>query len=572
MAVIVLAGCSAVLSEPLYTVAPAVDVRPPTPAPTVTPTVQPTITPLPTLTPYPSPLPTIVIPMLTRTAPMTVTPAAGPVLWQLPDPVIPEPFGAEIHFTRASREELDYIAAGGFRWIRMDMFWHSIETAPASYNFGEYDVLVKSMVSRGIRIVFILDYGNPLYDNGYPPTSPEAQAAYARFAAAAARRYRDDGVIWELWNEPNIDHFWPPEANASQYGQLALKAIAAIRRADPTAIIVAPALSGYDWPFLRTLAEMGLFQQIDAVTIHSYGVRSPEAIVQPYLELRALINRYSPSWKIPILSGEWGFYTSAGGYSEGQQAQYLSRQWLVNLSNDMSLTIWYDWRDDGPDIEDPEQNFGTVHNDYSAKPSYLAARTIATTLSGYRFLRRIPLELHDDYLLLFQNGASVAMALWTTEEAHTIILPISVDDVAVVGMTGDEGVVPSEGEGLAVPISQSPRYLVFRPDQAATYLGGWRPIDTVNCLTRDGNPAVPVIFDDANGFSTYGDLQVWAGNELRGRLQVSVLPMVAQRIAVPVDIEGLSGDVPAELRFVRDDGPAMASLQTASIWLQVSEP
>ena len=52
----------------------------------------------------------------------------------------------------------------------MDMFWHSIETAPASYNFGEYDVLVKSMVSRGIRIVFILDYGNPLYDNGYPPT------------------------------------------------------------------------------------------------------------------------------------------------------------------------------------------------------------------------------------------------------------------------------------------------------------------------------------------------------------------------------------------------------------------
>ena len=87
MAVIVLAGClPAVLSEPLYTVAPAVDVRPPTPAPTVTPTVQPTITPLPTLTPYPSPLPTIVIPMPTRTAPITVTPAAGPVPWQLPDP------------------------------------------------------------------------------------------------------------------------------------------------------------------------------------------------------------------------------------------------------------------------------------------------------------------------------------------------------------------------------------------------------------------------------------------------------------------------------------------------------
>ena len=530
MSAIVLAGCSDVLSEPLYTVVPTTDAHPQTPTPAATPTAASTITPFPTPTPYPSPLPTIVIPMLTRTAPLTITPEAGPVLWQLPERVIPEPFGAEIHFTRASREELDYIAAGGFRWIRMDMFWHSIETAPGSYNFAEYDALTKSMAARGIRIVYILDYGNPLYDNGYPPTSPEGQAAYARFAAAAARRFRDAGVVWELWNEPNIDHFWPPKANASQYGQLALKATAAIRRADPTAIIVAPALSGYDWPYWRALGEMGLFEQVDAITIHSYGVRSPEAIVQPYLELRALINHYSPNWKIPILSGEWGFYSSEGGYSEGQQAQYLSRQWLVNLSNDIDLTVWYDWRDDGPDKQDPEQNFGTVRNDYSAKPSYLAARTIATTLSGYRFLRRIPVELQTDYLLLFQNKARVAMALWTTEEAHTIILPISVDDVAVVGMTGDEGVIPSQGEGLAVPISQSPRYLVFRPDQAATYLGGWRPTDTVNCLARDGNAAVPVVFEDANGFSTYGELQVWARNELRGWLRVSVLPMVTERV------------------------------------------
>ena len=155
---------------------------------TSTPTVMPSIHPYPTPTPYATPLPTIVIPMLTRTIPLTTTPEARHEVWQLPDRIVPEPFGVEIHFTRASRQEFDYIANGGFKWVRMDMFWHAIETASGRYNFAEYDSLVKALTERGIRLVFILDYGNPLYDYGFPPTSPAGQDAYARFAAAAARK------------------------------------------------------------------------------------------------------------------------------------------------------------------------------------------------------------------------------------------------------------------------------------------------------------------------------------------------------------------------------------------------
>ena len=52
--------------------------------------------------------------------------------------------------------------------------------------------------------MFILDYGNRLYDHGQAPRSDSARAAFARFAAAAARHFRGQGVIWEIWNEPNI--------------------------------------------------------------------------------------------------------------------------------------------------------------------------------------------------------------------------------------------------------------------------------------------------------------------------------------------------------------------------------
>lgn len=568
---LILVGCNPPISEALEE--PGARSPLPSPSPSPSPTVTPvaTITPIPPPTLHPTPLPTIIIPMLTRTAPMTRSETALPEVWSLPERVVPEPFGVEIHFTRASQSELDFLAAGGFAWVRMDMFWHTIETSLGRYSFAAYDSLVEEMTRRGIRLVFILDYGNPLYDHGYPPTSPGGQAAFARFAAIAATRYRGKGIIWEVWNEPNLDHFWVPEANARAYGELALRTIAAIRAADPTALVVAPALAGYEYPFWHTLGEMGLFTQVDAITVHSYGVRTPEELTGPMLELRALINKYSPAWKVPILSGEWGFASTDGGYTEGQQAQFLARQWLVNLMHDINLNIWYDWRDDGLDPRDPEHNFGTVHNDYTVKPAYRAAQAIAGNLHGYRFLRRVPLDREDDYLLVFSSEGKTAFAMWTTGVQHTVILPISVYDVAGVGMTGDTHTIQSEGEGLAISLSDSPRYLLFREDQAPAYLGSWRPLDTINCVRSGSDATIPVVVAPHLGMPVYGELQVWARGAIRGTASVRVEPLMKTQVRVPLDLSGLSGNVRAEVRFVLQN-QAMAELQRADIWIQIAEP
>ncbi len=45
---------------------------------------------------------------------------------------------------------------------------------------------------------------------------------------------------------------------------------------------------------------------------------------------------------------------------EETQAKLLARQWLSNLANDIPLSIWYDWRDDGPDPKEREHHFGMV--------------------------------------------------------------------------------------------------------------------------------------------------------------------------------------------------------------------
>ena len=86
---------------------------------------------------------------------------------------------------------------------------------------------------------------------------------------------------------------------------------------------------------------------------------------------------------------------------EERQAQYLARQWLSNLSEGVRLSIWYDWHEDGTDPKDTEHHFGTVRYDYAPKPAFLAAQALTQALGGYRFVKRLPLASHDDYLLLF---------------------------------------------------------------------------------------------------------------------------------------------------------------------------
>jgi hypothetical protein len=310
---------------------------------------------------------------------------------------------------------------------------------------------------------------------------------------------------------------------------------------------------------------------VDALTVHAYGVYEPETLIGPYLDLRSLINTYSPMYKVPILSGEWGFATAEGGMSEVQQAQYLARQWLFNISHDLNLSIWYDWHDDGTEPLNPEHHFGVVRNDYTAKPSFRAARTLAETLQGYRFLRRVPLGNPTDYLLLFQKEGAVAMALWTAGGAHTVRLPLPVYEVQIVEMTGDSNIVTNDHPDLAVSVSQSPRYLLFGPDQAASQVGDWRPEDTVNCYTPGKAASLPVIFERYQQGELYGELQVWVQGQMIGTVPVAVPALARQGVSVPLDLTGLSGNVQATVRLVTEDA-ALAELQTASVWLQIAEP
>ena len=338
----------------------------------------------------------------------------------LPPPVIPQCVGVNIHFTGAPTRDLDGLQSGGFGWIRMDFAWDAIEKVKGQYDFSAYDMLVAGLAARHIKSLLILDYGNDLYQK-QAPRSPEAREAFARFAAAAVRHYKGKPILWEIWNEPN-GGFWLPRANVSEYRQLAFETARAIKQADPNATVIAPGTAGIPLDFLESVFQTGILRYLDAVSLHPYRGGNPESAAGEYASVRRLIQKYAPKGKVvPLVSSEWGYTTVS--VSDNQQADYLARQWLFNLSEGVRLSIWYDWHDDGTDPKNGEHNFGTVHNDYTPKRAFLAAQNLTQALSGYRFVKRLPLASDRDYLLLFAKGPDVKLSYWTTGDAHAVSLP-----------------------------------------------------------------------------------------------------------------------------------------------------
>lgn len=389
---------------------------------------------------------------------------------KLPVLAVPDSLGVNIHFTDPRPGEMKMLADCGFKWVRMDFSWGGTEREKGNYNFAPYDRLMDALAPYAIRAVFILDYSNRLYDEGASPHTEEGRAAMAAWATVAVKHFAGKGIVWEMWNEPNIKQFWKPQPSADDYAKLALAVGKAIRTAAPDELYVGPATSTIDLKFLETCFKAGCLEYWDAVSVHPYRQKNPETVGEEYRKLRELIARYVPIGKsIAILSGEWGYSSGWKNFDEERQGKYLPREFLTNLYNEVPISIWYDWHDDGVDPKEPEHHFGTVGNAYkkeaeqvyAPKPAYVAARALTRQLGGFNYSKRLPLGSEEDWVLVFTKGNQVRMAAWTTSKTpHEVMIPMRAGMVAAFDLQGE----PSENlkadeKGLTVRVSDSVQYL-----------------------------------------------------------------------------------------------------------------
>jgi hypothetical protein len=383
-------------------------------------------------------------------------------------PTVPESMGVNIHFTDPRPGEMQMLADGGFKWVRMDLGWNGTERTPNQYDFSAYDRLLKALDAYEIHAILILDYSTPNYDDGLSPFTDAGRNAFAKWAVAAATHFQHRGVLWEMYNEPN-GGFWKPKADAAAYTRLALVVGKALRQAAPEETYIGPAMAGMDYTYLQKCFDAGVLEYFSAVTVHPYRQDGPETVAKDYARLRAMIAQSSPAGKsIPLICGEWGYSERFHNQNEANQGKTLVREFLTNLSQGIPISIWYDWHDDGEDPKDPEHHFGIVHHaigekgatPYVPKDAYIAARMLAETFAGYRFEKRLPVGGPEDYILQLTDGAAPKISAWTSgAEAHEVTIPVQGEFHLSSYLGDDLGKKAAAGDGLHITLNDAPVYL-----------------------------------------------------------------------------------------------------------------
>ncbi len=193
-------------------------------------------------------------------------------------------FPADVYSNRPADTDatFDLAAETHLRSVRLPVFWGLVQPRDAvSYDWTTVDRLVTDASERGLRILASLSstpgWAATPGARG-PYAKPAEHAAFGRFAAVLAQRYRGKIGAYEIWNEPNGAAFYDPAPDAISYTGLLRAGYAAIKNGDPAATVVGGALGAAvntattadPVEFMRQMYAAGAAGSFDAFSFHPY--------------------------------------------------------------------------------------------------------------------------------------------------------------------------------------------------------------------------------------------------------------------------------------------------------------
>lgn len=263
-------------------------------------------------------------------------------------------------------------------WDARGLQWPDVEPQPGGLRWTQLDDFVDRAQASGYAVVYTFGRvprwaaAGSVEGCAYTPEAcgPPDPEALHRFVTAIATRYRGRIAYWELWNEPQLPEFFAGDLDALVRTVKVISA--ALRAADPSAVVLSPPGTGDDGPnwFARFLgrAPSRLF---DVATFHGYH-RGPAAAVG------ALVTRYRQVLDVAGLDrlalwdteGSWGRNASLQETSSSYLAEFL----IVQFAAGVERVFWYAW---------DNTLWGSLwSDDTGAQPAAAAYRKVVTWTLG----------------------------------------------------------------------------------------------------------------------------------------------------------------------------------------------
>ena len=302
-------------------------------------------------------------------------------------------------------------APGSEKILAYGVIQNSIMTVGVDYWAGNTASTLTSrdlppLKEAGIQMVRI-DFA-PNYENGWSETVPLFTANGIEVLGLLMRRdlidnidawgdwvynivlsYKDYVNVWEIWNEPNLNSFFPGK-DPAKYTNFLKTGYTRAKQADPTCIILGGSVvftKQDSLDFLTAMYQNGAKDYMDALSWHPYCKPYPPDNTQwvnayPKLEthVRPIMANYGDGDK-KIWITEFGYQTYPNGgedVGEENQADYLVR--ALEMAQDwgwVEAFIIYNWKDSSTT---GKYTKGLVRTDRSTKPSFFAVKDFIASM------------------------------------------------------------------------------------------------------------------------------------------------------------------------------------------------
>ncbi len=365
----------------------------------------------------------------------------------------PGPFGFDLRAYTTS-DIMNLAAAARPRWSRAgDLLWNLVEPVRGGgYRWEQMAALetnIRRLRAAGIEPTIIVQ-GSPTWARtipNLPCSQPRAEhhAAFLAFVRAAAQRYSSAELrvdYWEFWNEPDyhpddvpVDGgfgCWatrePPYYGGEAYGQLVPGFTAAVKGANPSAIIFAGALA-HHWPddraslgFLRGMLRAS-GNTFDVLSFHAYGDWSAgDRLIYKHTRLRAVLREFGIEQK-PMIATEIAATCESRDAARcppnfaQQQANYAARIYAQALALNLLGAFWYTLASPNPGFD--FSHLVVVKNDgqFETRPAYYAFRNSALLLQGTQYvgppiIEPRPDQIDDVQVLKFRKPGVTIYVFW----------------------------------------------------------------------------------------------------------------------------------------------------------------
>ncbi|MBE7047438.1 MAG: hypothetical protein E7396_08535 [Ruminococcaceae bacterium] len=322
------------------------------------------------------------------------------------------------------QECYDALRDSGIKYARCQTGWAKCEKEKGVYDFTWLDDMVDNLCDMGIEPWFNVGFGNPLYMKEVPnPTAvgcvptlygEEATEAWISFVKEVAKRYIGKVRDYEIWNEPNLLHFWyPGKPSGEEYARLIKITGKAIREVNPHARIggctCSDNITEY-FTFADDMTKNLTESDIDFFSLHLYTKHPDEENSYQRIKYIKTIFLKNGLTNVVFRQGEAGYpncfpvplekhtlIPKSGQTSHRQCATWMLRRYFIDKSLDMEISSYFILADP---IEKPYQKVSEIMNDpprygllegktYKINPAYYVLKRISTVLED-----TVPSELY----------------------------------------------------------------------------------------------------------------------------------------------------------------------------------